>query len=324
MKYSNLLTIAFLILLTASSCSKSVIDEEESGNSGTTTPTEKTVKSVTLSFDDETVSMSQQPLTRAIVDDGKKYYGINIYEKSGNKYAKYAYGLFDQTATVTALMTEGKKYKIEVMEFKNGEDTLYHEGTTFYAPMMRSDGKSTVLSNAFTYDSDVNLSGITKGFTQTGKEESDTTWYPSAYRYYGTVTDFDPTTADNISIEVRRAFFGLHFIVTPPKYGTVEMGYLRNHSFSVSSNDTEYDNESIYSFNQIVPASADDYSANIQFHYIWKSEGETIKDEWTTIPVKRNTMTIVKIQFSGPTPIVESINEETTPMDSLDYNLYIE
>lgn len=312
----NLMIAFAAAVVTLSSCSSSVSEDVEPTNSSQ----EKATKTITLSLNEENITMSVEPMSRALSEGGKRYYAINIWEKSNKNYMKYAYGLFDGTSTIAAMMTEGKTYRIEVMEFRNDKDTLYHEGPTFYEPMMAGGKTPTQLTNTFTYDKKVNLSAITTGKTKLGAEESDTTWYPRAGKYYAKVDNFDPANADNLSITVRRAFFGLHFKVEPPKYGTVKLIFLRNHSIELSSTDPAYEDETIYSFNQVDNASDEKYKADIELRAIWTANGEIIQDEKTMFPIKRNAITNLNINFAGPKDISQTIGEEDTPMDTLEYN----
>lgn len=222
MRNKNLLSMLFIACMVLTSCGNTVSDDVEAFG----TNTEKTNKHISINLNEENTSIALSPLSRVFNTDGKRYYAINILEKDNKNYIKYAYGLFDGNAPVSAVMTEGHKYRIEVLEFRNDKDTLYHEGDMFYEPMKTSDAKATQLKNAFVYDKSVNLSGITTGDTRIGAESSDTTWYPRAYKYYAIVDEFDPSSADKLDITVKRAFFGLHFIITPPKHGSVKLLFL--------------------------------------------------------------------------------------------------
>lgn len=317
MAQTSKLFILILVCTFLAACGNSVSDEVGPTDNGAK---ELTTKVIDLSLNEEQISMRQDSMTRAGSSVGKKYYGINIYEKSGKKYNKYAYGVFDESATISAIMTEGKKYRIEVMEFKNDEDTLYHEGNKFYHPLMINGSTPSTLTNTFTYDNTANLSGIKDGKSKVGKEASDTTWYVRAFRYYGIADNFDPATSDKLTVNVRRTVFGIHFIITPPAYGTVKFRFLRNHFITVNAGDETYDHESIYSFNMLDQANVDGYKAEIPLSVTWTSEDKTIHEESIDLPITRNVVTTVKINFEGPTPVESTIEEENTEMGSESVN----
>lgn len=319
MRNKNLLSMLFIACMVLASCGNTVSDDVEVPG----TNTEKTTKPICINLNEENSSIALSPQSRVFNTNGKRYYAINILEKDKKNYTKYAYGLFDGSTPVSAVMTEGHKYRIEVLEFRNDKDTLYHEGDMFYEPMKTSDAKATQLKNVFVYDKSVNLSGIVTGNTRTGAEKKDTTWYPSAYKYYAIVDEFDPSSADKLDITVKRAFFGLHFIITPPKHGSVKLSFLRNHTIEVNATDKAYDDESFYSFNQISNAAVEGYGTDICIEATWTSDGKVIKQQKEMIPLKRNAVTNLTIGFSGPKDIEQVIKEETTPLDTLNHNWVI-
>ena len=239
-------------------------------------------------------------------------------ELNDKEYSKYAYGLFDANSPISAVMKEGHKYRIDVLEFRNDRDTLYHDGNKFYEPMLSNGTNATPLENAFVYDKNANLTGIYTGKTKVGEEKSDTTWYPRAYKYYTSIDNFDPSTSDKLDITVKRAFFGIHYIITPPKYGSVTLSLLRNHHITISSTDPVYDEEIFYSFNQLPPASVEGYNAIMDIFAVWTDDdGNVIANEKGEIKVKRNALSEFKINFIGLKDLGFDIKEETTPLDSL-------
>lgn len=319
MRNKNLLSMLFIACMVLASCGNTVSDDVEVPG----TNTEKSNKHISINLNEENTSIALSPQSRVFNTYGKRYYAINILEKDKKNYIKYAYGLFDGSTPVSAVMTEGHKYRIEVLEFRNDKDTLYHEGDMFYEPMKTSDAKATQLKNVFVYDKSVNLSGIVTGNTRTGAEKKDTTWYPRAYKYYAIVDEFDPSSADKLDITVKRAFFGLHFIITPPNHGSVKLFFLRNHTIEVNATDKAYDDESFYSFNQISNAAVEGYGTDIAIEATWTSDGKVIKQQKEMIPVKRNAVTNLTIGFSGPKDIEQVIKEESTPLDTLNHNWVI-
>lgn len=314
MKQSSIFFISLIACITFASCGNSVTDEAET--SGITAG--ETTKTVSFNLNDEGGKIVLNPATRVFNTDGKRYYAINILELNDKEYSKYAYGLFDANSPISAVMKEGHKYRIDVLEFRNDRDTLYHDGNKFYEPMLSNGTNATPLENAFVYDKNANLTGIYTGKTKVGEEKSDTTWYPRAYKYYTSIDNFDPSTSDKLDITVKRAFFGIHYIITPPKYGSVTLSLLRNHHITISSTDPVYDEEIFYSFNQLPPASVEGYNAIMDIFAVWTDDdGNVIANEKGEIKVKRNALSEFKINFIGLKDLGFDIKEETTPLDSL-------
>lgn len=314
MKQGSIFFISLIACITFASCGNSVTDEAET--SGITAG--ETTKTVSFNLNDEGGKIVLNPATRAFNTDGKRYYAINILELNDKEYSKYAYGLFDANSPISAVMKEGHKYRIDVLEFRNDRDTLYHDGNKFHEPMLSNGTNATPLENAFGYDKNTNLTGIYTGKTKVGEEKSDTTWYPRAYKYYTSIDNFDPSTSDKLDITVKRAFFGIHYIITPPKYGSVTLSLLRNHHITISSTDPVYDEEIFYSFNQLPPASVEGYNAIMDIFAVWTDDdGNVIANEKGEIKVKRNALSEFKINFIGLKDLGFDIKEETTPLDSL-------
>ena len=314
MKQSSIFFISLIACITFASCGNSVTDEAETSgiSAGETT------KTVSFNLNDEGGKIVLNPATRVFNTDGKRYYAINILELNDKEYSKYAYGLFDANSPISAVMKEGHKYRIDVLEFRNDRDTLYHDGNKFYEPMLSNGTNATPLENAFVYDKNANLTGIYTGKTKVGEEKSDTTWYPRAYKYYTSIDNFDPSTSDKLDITVKRAFFGIHYIITPPKYGSVTLSLLRNHHITISSTDPVYDEEIFYSFNQLPPASVEGYNAIMDIFAVWTDDdGNVIANEKGEIKVKRNALSEFKINFIGLKDLGFDIKEEPTPLDSL-------
>lgn len=276
---------------------------------------EKTSKAISLNFNEEMTPMTKYSKTRAGDAEGKKIYGINIYESDGKEYKMYAYGVFDNPSSISIIMNEERKYEIEVMEFQNDEDTVYHEGNTFYHPFMVGKTKPSALTNTFTYDKTENLSDIRNGKTRLGKDVNDTARYARAYRYYGVVEDFDPSTTNTLSVNVRRAIFGIHFIITPPGYGNVRLRFLNNRYIDVKAGEEVYDHQSVYAFNHMEKAIDDNYKSQIPVRAIWTADGDTIYNDSIHLPVQHNVMTTLAINFKGPKPLNGgTITEDNTEM----------
>lgn len=304
--------LAGLMCLPFVSCKNTVAEyysEGENGSDGTT-------KVVKLSFNEEQFSSSENPMTRAGGDEaGKRYYAINVYQKVDSSYQKLAYGLFDTPDDMSVLLEEGRKYKFECIEIKNNEDTVYHDGNFYYHPF-KVGNQPGEITNTFVRSNFVNNDEMASGIFSFSKNARDSTKYPRVYTYYGTADDFDPATSGNVDISLRRAVFGLHFKITPPKDGTAHLVFLNNWTIDISAGDQPYDKGSIYSFHTIKDAVKDGYNGNVTLRTTWTYSDGTVKNDTYKIHVTRNTTTTVNLDFSGATESGITITEENDEFGS--------
>lgn len=303
MKTNLLLLMVAALCLTVTSCKNTVSEDIADPIGG---ESDGTTKVVTLNFNEEQVSMSQTPMTRG-ENDAKRYYAINVYSQVDGAYQKYAYGVFNTTAGMSLLLEEGTNYRMDCLEIKEDADTVYHDGEKFYHPFMINKRPSP-LTNKFIGSTSTNIDDILNGLVNLTKEDS--TRYPRVYTYYGTLEDFDPATSSTASIDLRRAVFGLHFVITPPKDGTATINFLNDKNITVSAGDDTYDSEDIYSFHTIKSAIVDGYGGNTKLKVKWTYSNGTTKQEDVYIPITRNNITTIEMGFSGASPTGISINED--------------
>lgn len=304
------LTITMLCLI-VTSCKNSV--SEDIAGTGDLTGDE-TTKVVTLNFNEEKISMSQgqEPMTRA-GGDAKKYYGINVYEQTDKGKTKYAYGLFDSVSNMSVILEEWNKYSIECVEVCNDEDTVLSKGDRLYFPFFR-DNEPGEITNKFVYSTKTNNDVMTDGFFS--KTEKDTIKFPKVYTYYGSVENLNPAENDEVSIEMRRAVFGLRFKINPPKDGVATLRYLNDYYITIKAGDEPYDHQSIYSFHLIKNAAKDGYNGGIRPYITWTYSNGTFKEQYLPIKLYRNTITTVEINFSGASPEGITFKEENTSFDN--------
>lgn len=310
-----LLTLVSLGLFT--SCTNSVADD-----AGTTKGESATTREVTLKLSEEQVTTSTTsttPMVRAVA--AKSYYAINVYVKKGKGYEKFAYGLFDSPKDLKIVLQEGKKYKFECVKVENDKDTVYHDGDSYLKPF-QVNGEPGTLTNRFVYSKEVNNDGMTEGvFSLT---DSKTTRYPRVYTNYGELIDYDPATADSAKIPLRRSYFGLHFVVEPPKDGYVVFKYLENYSFEVHAGNATFDQNDIYTFHQIVNSTKEGYGGNIKLYSYWYSSNGAVSRDTTLIPLTRNTITTVNVSLHGSTPAGIGVSEEDGPMGNRTVDIRID
>lgn len=308
-KLFSFLSMASILCLSFTSCENAIIEDGELSSGGT--DENVVTKVVSLGINDEHVDYTQTDMsTRASAASDNTYYGFNVYLEDGKTYTKYAYGLFDNKTDISLVLEEGKKYKIECLEIKEGNDKLYNINGGFGLPFTVNK-KPTTVKNSFLYSSKNNLDALTSGEYSTGAD--DTLWYPRAVTSYGCVEDFDPQTADNVTLDLKRAVFGYHFKIQAPKDGTATISFLNDFSITISAGDPVYESEDIYSFHGIVKAvGEDDYTGNDVMKVTWTySNGET-RNYKHYVPITRNKITNLSLDFQGGKSDGVSLNEDTS------------
>lgn len=302
-KYASVVLCMATLLFV--SCEKAADDEDVSGASGETV-------SVSLSLGGEYIVATESPLTRA--SDPDVAYGLNVFaRKDGTTtYSKYAYGLFDDASKIQITLRKGYQYRFECTVTRNDEDQVYHASGLYSAPFLNSDGEltqQTQLDNQFHYSSVTSLSGLQSGVTNI--TESSVANYPRMYRYYGKLEDYSPVADAAVNISLKRAVFGLRFVVTPPSEGVVKIESWPT-TFSVNAGGAAYDHASVYTFNQVDKAVADGYNGNVPVTLTWQHTDGSLTTETKNINIKRNVMTTVTVDVaSSATNNLVTLTEES-------------
>ncbi len=309
---------ALLLPLVFVSCEKAVLEGGE--NNG---KENKVTRMVTIHPMELHVETMEEPIVQGAKPFGfsapespraaKKLYAVNVYEKKKGveSYSKYAYGLFTDPSKIAIRMTEGNLYRIQCLIAEEGEDTIYNKNGEYLAPFLHGTGKATMAENAFTMSTSENLGFIQKG--ETNVTATDKTMYPKLVKLYGTVEDFNPSTTDELTIDMKRAVFGLHFRITPPEEGTLNIKYLYQ-TLSVKASDPAYDHASTYSFNMVDAACMNDYQGHVTLELEWVKDDGTVEKDSKLINLKRNIMTVIDVSVEGPKPRGIGLNEETGEM----------
>ena len=246
--------------------------------------------------------------------EGKvKLYALNIYEqKAGSTvYEKYAYGLFSDPSKIAIRMFEDNRYKIECLEVVEGDDHLYNKEKSYQAPFLHGANLPTKVTNQFVMSKTDNMSNLQKG--ETNISETKVQRYPRMIKLYGTQEDIDPKASKDLTIDMRKAVFGLHFKITPPEEGTLEINYL-GWKLAQKSGQTGYDGGSIYAFSEIVEATKDGYQLVAPLEMKWTKANGTVVQEHKDLTLKRNVKTKVEIVVEGPKARNISFREENVAM----------
>lgn len=275
-------------------------------------PTELRVESM----EEPLISKSSNVQSRgaSVPEEGKvKLYAVNVFEKKEGSelYEKYAYGLFSDPSKIAIRMFEDNRYKIECLEVVEGDDHLYNKEKSYQAPFLHGANLPTKVTNQFVMSKTDNMSNLQKG--ETNISETKVQRYPRMIKLYGTQEDIDPKASKDLTIDMRKAVFGLLFKITPPEEGTLEISYL-GWKLSRKSAQSVYNDGSIYAFSDIVEACKDGYQEVVPFGIKWTKADGTIVQEQKNLTLKRNVKTMVEIAIEGPKAHGLSFREENVAM----------
>lgn len=320
-----------LCLLLFAACEKPVLDNGEDGKKANNAKQKLTrvvrihPKELHIETIEETIGAKYQPLSRAVSEDRKrKFYAVNVYEKKPNDetYSMYAYGLFTSLSKIALKMNVNNLYKVECLIVEEGDDELFANEDEFSAPFLHGTKKGTKVTNSFVFSKEENLNSLTKGETTVAKGR--TAQYPRLVKLYGTVNDFSPKTSKELTIDMKRSVFGLHFKVTPPEEGSLVINYI-GWRISLTKGSNEYDHSSVYSFSNIPKACEDGYQLTMEVKVTWTKDNGTVEQESKQLVLKRNVMTVVEIRVEGQKPQGFTLNEEPNDMktEKVEWNLLL-
>ena len=257
-------------------------------------PTELVVETMETPMD-----AKGQPLSRADKVDKKRLYAVNVYEKKPGeeKYQMYAYGLFTLQSKISIKMNEKNLYKVECLIVEENPGRLYMGKDGYDVPFLHGTKELTKASNSFVYSKEENLREIKKGDTKI--EDGRIVHYPRLVKLYGSIDDFSPKAKTDLTLDMKRTVFGLHFKVAPPEEGTLVINYV-GWRISLGKDSPIYDDASPYSFNNIENACQPDHQATLEVKIAWTKDDGTSEKVTKKLVVKRNIMTVVDIKVEGP------------------------
>lgn len=259
---------------------------------------------------EEAMSSKPQPLSRAAREESKKkFYAVNVYEKkpSDENYSMYAYGLFTSPSKIALRMNAANHYKVECLIVEEADDKVYTNNGEYLAPFLHGANKGTKATNTFVFSKDENLNSLTKG--ETAIAAGRTNQYPRVVKLYGTINDFSPKATKDLTVDMKRAVFGLHFKITPPNEGKLVISYVGWH-VTLTKNSDAYDNRATYAFSDILKACQDGYQTTIEVKAVWTKDDGTVEEESKQLLLKRNVMTVVNVKVEGQNPKSFTFREE--------------
>lgn len=255
-------------------------------------------------------TIEERPLSRAdgVETPSSDMYGINIYydvNKDGHIDTPYGYGLFDNVEDIKAALLSGHKYKFVCTVVIDGKNKLKCWSDKSYGdPFYRTTSLgSTKIENRFIIGDNSAFSGLGSGSATMGDGDYYGWHFYPVDRYYGELTDYEPTADGVVSIDLKRCVFGIQFDISGITDGSVEIsGNVRPKRVT---EDTTLD-EMICSFEYIKECwentlSTDDYSEKLEIWILWHRGNGITQYFEDNIMVKRNVMTEVRIQLKGNT-----------------------
>ena len=281
-------------------------------------PKEETTMTVVLNLKgDFGVEVTQDPLTKASLNDA---YGINVYydkESDGVTNDVYAYGLFDNVAAMSITLLSGHKYKFTCGLIKDAKNVLYF-GQAFnnsysgYAyPFQTTSSGSTRVENRFIInESNIYLSGISGGNvhlkSNSSPSSSNATHHASVNRFYGETDQYVPVPNGTVDIYLKRVIFGARFVISGVQEGSVQVTCGNFFSNTYTSDDSGL--ETLYTFadpyacwkyEEDHPGETYSSAAIVTINYT-SDRGGTLwnLNNSQTVTFKRNVMTTVSINLS--------------------------
>ena len=259
---------------------------------------------------DFVLDVTQGPLTKATSTDA---YGINVYydkQSDGKTDDVYAYGLFDNVASMNITLLSGHKYKFTCALIKDAKNVLYY-GQAFgnsysgYAyPFQTSSSGSTPISNRFIINEDnIYLSGLGIGGVHLKSDSSPSynyaTNYASVNRFYGETDQYEPVQNGTVDIYLKRVVFGAKLIVTGVQNGSV---YLDCNPVIHTTIYSDYSSpETIYTFYDPYDCWKNETPMTSNLTISYKSDrGGTLWNlsKSQSVTFKRNVMTTISINLT--------------------------
>lgn len=316
--------IAFTLFAALCSCSTDDLPEQVT--------TDPNVYEVSLGLAGEITSITESPITKAAPND---LYGIQVFsapnDSTGTEnYSNYAYGIYDDLSSAKIKLLDGYKYKFECTMIVDGKSRIYGYNNGSYFgydnPLYVSGFGTGEVKNAFTYSVWNTIGYINNGSTNLINSDNSTKGYgrPNTDRYNGVTSGFVPSGSNSVSINMKRAIFGVRFIAEGLTSGKLKIEMEQAPGMELTPENLQ--KEDIYTFSYLWSIYNDDaYYEDVQVAINWQ------QNDSTTVPLasqfirfKRNTRTTIKVKVADlANQKGISLNIENTPIaegDSINFN----
>lgn len=275
----------FILLFTFLACSKDEINTEA--------PQEE-AKTYIVSFKmgGEITSISDSPLRAATSD----LYGIQVYSKAPNESEKpYAYGLFDDPATISVKLMSGYTYRFICTMVKDGKNKITNHGSGYFMPFYISGPGAVQVNQQFIFSSTLNFQSIIYGNSTLNIDNKNYS-RPNIDRYYGVTSNFSPSENGVVNINMKRTVFGVKVTTQDFSEGQLAIQLAEAPLATLTHPNTEI--QDIYTFHNVADAYFNgDYteSVNLQINWI-KNDGVNIPIATQTVTFTRNKLTTINVK----------------------------
>ena len=318
MKTTYPLLASCLFLMTA--CNNNLPDEYPDAPSNST-------GFITLKLGGEFLSTSDSPLasapkefTRATGDLAKTLYAVNVTREDGSQVEHpFAYGLFDSQDKISIYLggQEGNKFHFYVTTLTEEGDKLHQVSGAYAEPFVLSDDNMMEVTNRFVPSQSIRFKELKKGTAMIEGEKLQS--HPRVDRFYGETT-FTCGRTSSITVNLKRAVFGLKFNVIPPQKGSAVIAFL-DRSITVDAADLKnYTEEYIYSFADVAAATSAQetekaYEEKFDLTITWTGGPKPQEKPMVqSLSAKRRTMTTLNIDFEATSNTGITLDQEDKVM----------
>ena len=254
---------------------------------------------------------SDEPLTMAT--GAKDLYAIQVMKKgSTNKFAKYAYGVFDNESDMVLELTAGTTYQIEITMIPEGTALIAQDNNGgYHEPFIISgaSGGPGKITNQFVTSIINAIETINTGYAYIQpSDNSEPVGYnrPPISRYHGSI-EVTPSEDTELSIDLKWVCFGLTVVPTDFTEGRIEIEMEGAPMLTLTPDAPDAITKQIFTFEHSLSSSdwtADDYTEEIPIAITWiKADGSKVFFRYASDPttVKRKTNKIFQISCSNNT-----------------------
>ncbi|NLI71533.1 MAG: hypothetical protein GX361_02225 [Bacteroidales bacterium] len=232
---------------------------------------------------------------------GNDLYGIQVYRGT----TPFAYGLFDDVSNIKINLLSGNKYKFVVSVVKDGKNKICSDskGLAYYKPFDTRGSNPIKLSNKFEYNNYYFFQSLDKG--RSCFKGYSYYYYPLTDRYYGELSDYEPTNDGSLSIELKHVVFGLKYTISGITDGSVRF-ICKNKDVTFFDNSgivSNFESEpQIRTFENVYDSwlYADNYTENVTVQVIWTRDVGVVQDLGSkVVQVKRNAMNVIRVKLGA-------------------------
>lgn len=310
-----MVVVAILLSVNFASCGS---DNEIPGGGGGDEPTAPKEFEISIGFGGE-ISVTDSPLGRAVENN---LYAVQVYSKktSGTEAeVPYAYGLFDDIASLKLNVTEGYTYRFVASMVKDAKSKIQATDNKYGAPY---GNKAVSEGNKFIVSSTKGFDGLESGSALLAGAASAVAM-PNLDRYYGEATLTPSETNKAVTIHMLRTVFGLKFVAKglDQESETVKIAISdapAELTINYEAGKTEQATDVIiYTFKDVLAAAKTTYTANVTLTITMNNVDVITKE----ITVTRNMLSTVTINEPNHNGQISITCEEAEMQTGTNYEI---